>query len=189
PVVRVEVERIDVLVLLRRVLRVLDRPVGSPAEPARVLANPRVVRRGLERDVERDPQPVLPRLANEPYEVVQRTEGRVNRGVASLGRADRPGASRVAFAGPEGVVRAFPKTGSDGVDRGEIQDVEAHRRDVWEPGRGGSKGAVRAALARRPREELVPGREACVRGLDHHADRRGARGVSAIGIALSKLEE
>ena len=38
PVVRLEVERVDVLVLLRRVLGVLDRAVGAVAEPRRVLA-------------------------------------------------------------------------------------------------------------------------------------------------------
>ena len=37
--VGLEVERDDVLVLLRRVLRVLDRAVGAPAEELRVLAD------------------------------------------------------------------------------------------------------------------------------------------------------
>ena len=51
---RLEVERIDVLVLLRRVLGVLHRAVGPPAEPLRMLLHVRVVGRALERDVERD---------------------------------------------------------------------------------------------------------------------------------------
>ena len=40
----VEVDRVDVLVLLRRVLRVGDRAVGAHGEPLRVLGHPRVVR-------------------------------------------------------------------------------------------------------------------------------------------------
>src|SRR5205814_674353 len=49
---RVEVERIDVLVLLRRVLGVLHAAVGPPAEPARMLLDVGVVGRALEGDVE-----------------------------------------------------------------------------------------------------------------------------------------
>ena len=54
PVLGLEVERVDVLVFLRRVLGVLDGAVGALAEPGRVLADERVVGRDLERDVERD---------------------------------------------------------------------------------------------------------------------------------------
>ena len=54
PVLGLEVERVDVLVLLRRVLGVLDRAVGALAEPGRVLRDERVVGRDLEGDVERD---------------------------------------------------------------------------------------------------------------------------------------
>ncbi len=53
-VLGVEVDRVDVLVALRRVLGVRDRAVGSVPEPLRVLGDPRVVGRGLEREVERD---------------------------------------------------------------------------------------------------------------------------------------
>ena len=49
----VEVQRVDVLVLLRRVLGVGDRAVGAGGEPLRVLAGPRVVGRALQRQVER----------------------------------------------------------------------------------------------------------------------------------------
>src|SRR6185295_3267543 len=49
-----EVERVDVLVLLRRVFRVLHRAVGPRAEPLRMLAHVRMVGRALEGDIERD---------------------------------------------------------------------------------------------------------------------------------------
>ena len=51
---RPEVDRVDVLVLLRRVLGVADRAVGPVVEPLGVLGDPRVVGRALERVVERD---------------------------------------------------------------------------------------------------------------------------------------
>ncbi len=56
---RLEVERIDVLVLLGRVLGVLDGAVGPLAEPLGMLAHVGVVGRALERDVQRDLEPEL----------------------------------------------------------------------------------------------------------------------------------
>ena len=54
-----EVERIDVLVFLRRVLGVLDAAVGALAEPLGMRLDVRMVGRALERDVERDLDAVL----------------------------------------------------------------------------------------------------------------------------------
>ena len=50
----VEVQRVDVLVLLGRVLGVGDGAVGPGGEPLRVLFDPRVIGRGLQGQVERD---------------------------------------------------------------------------------------------------------------------------------------
>src|SRR5262245_30589835 len=52
PVVAFEVEWVDVLVLLRRVLRVLDRPVGPMTKPVGVLADPRMLGRTLPGEIE-----------------------------------------------------------------------------------------------------------------------------------------
>ena len=54
PVGGVEVDRVDVLVPLRRVLGELDRAVGPVAEPLGVLGDPGVVGRALEGEVQRD---------------------------------------------------------------------------------------------------------------------------------------
>jgi len=105
PVRALEVERIDVLVLLRRVLGVLDRPVGPGLEPGRVLLDPRVIRRGLERDVERDLELPGARRGDQVIEVVERPERGVDAGVAALGAADRPRAARIVGPGDRGVVR------------------------------------------------------------------------------------
>src|SRR5438445_13177652 len=54
PVLVLEVERVDVLVLLERGLRVLDRAVGPVLGPLGVLARVGMVRRALDCDVESD---------------------------------------------------------------------------------------------------------------------------------------
>src|SRR5690606_37531597 len=69
PRVRFEIEGIDVLILLRWILGVLDRAVRPSLEPLRVLANVRVVRRALEGDVERDLHAALTRARDQPREV------------------------------------------------------------------------------------------------------------------------
>ena len=57
PVLAVEVDVVDVLVALGRVLRVLQRPVRAAVEPLGVLLQPRVVGRALDREVEGDLDP------------------------------------------------------------------------------------------------------------------------------------
>src|SRR6185436_13321672 len=57
PVLVLEIEWIDVLVLLRRVLGELERPVRPLAEPLRVRADVRMIGRALQRDIERDVDP------------------------------------------------------------------------------------------------------------------------------------
>src|ERR671910_3061867 len=59
PVLRVEVQVDDVLVLLRRVLCVLYGPVRPEVEPLRMLLDIRVIRRALDGEVKRDLHPVL----------------------------------------------------------------------------------------------------------------------------------
>src|SRR5262249_61565488 len=92
----VEVERVDVLVLLRRVLRVSDRPVGPGGEPFRVPPDPGVIRRGLQRKIERDLEPELTGPADERVEVGEGAEFGVDRVVTAVRRAGRPRPARVA---------------------------------------------------------------------------------------------
>src|SRR5690348_432109 len=96
PVLRLEVERIDVLVFLRRVLRVFVRSVGTVGEPRRMLAHVRMVRRGLERDVERDLEPARARGPDEPLEVAKRAEAWLDRFVAAFRGPNRPRAPGLA---------------------------------------------------------------------------------------------
>ena len=131
-----EIEWIDVLVLLRRVLRVLDRAVGAMAEPLRVGLHVRVIGRALVGEIERDVQPELPCRGDEPVEVVERSERRVNAHVAAVFRTDGPRAAGIVRAGREGVVRALAVGEADRMNRWQIDDVEPHLRNRGEPQRG-----------------------------------------------------
>jgi hypothetical protein len=173
PRVGLEVEGIDVLVLLRRVLGVLDRPVGSPAEPFRVLAGVRVVGCGLEGDVERDLEAVLVRTGDEAPEVVEIAQLRVDRCVPAFGRADRPGAARIVRVGARGVVRSLPEASTDRVDRGQVEDVERHLGDLGQARLDVGERAVAVRLGRRrAREHLVPGTEPRKLAIDHDRELR-----------------
>src|SRR2546428_3889724 len=89
-ILALEVQRVDVLVLLRRVLRVLDGAIGPMEEPLRVLADPGMVRRALDREVQRDLEPEPPRALDEPVEVVERAEIRMDGRETAVRAADRP---------------------------------------------------------------------------------------------------
>ncbi len=87
---RPEVDRVDVLILLGGVLRVLDRPVRSMVKPLGVLGHPGVVGRALQGVVERDLHPQGRCLVQEVLEVRLGPEVGMDRVVATQGRADRP---------------------------------------------------------------------------------------------------
>ena len=159
-VAAVEVQRVDVLVLLGRVLRVLDRAVRPVVEPLGVLAHVRVVGRALERVVQRDLDPVLPGAR-------ARAPGN-RRGCPSAGSTalcppcslpmahGEPGSSGAAV---RRVVAALAEAPPDGMDRREVDDVEAHRGDGGQPVDAVLEGAVPAGDAPlRAREHLVPRR-------------------------------
>ena len=100
PVLGLEVDVVDVLVLLGRVLGVLERAVRAAVEPLGMLLQPRVVGRALDREVERDLDPELRAPRDEPLEVLLRAEVGMDRVVTALLGADRPRAADVARASP-----------------------------------------------------------------------------------------
>ena len=97
--VDVEVERVDVLVLLRRVLGVRDRPVSALGEPLRMVGDPGMVRRGLQREVHGDLEAERLGLGDEPVEGVEVAEVGMDGVVATLGVADGPGRAGIGRAG------------------------------------------------------------------------------------------
>jgi len=72
--IRLEVEGVDVLVFLGRVFGVLDRPVRTFQEPLGMLANVRMIRRALKRDVHRDLDSAFAALEYQMLEVVDRAQ-------------------------------------------------------------------------------------------------------------------
>ena len=158
-------------------------PSGAGGEPLRVLGDPRVVRRALQRQVHRDLQAVLVRRP-------RRTRGsppsvpssRVDRVVAALVGADRPRRADVVRPGDQRVVAALAVDPADRVDRRQVEHVEAHRGDA--PGsRSAAVAKVPCLIGRRrpadhgalgAREELVPGGEQRPLAVDPDRVRRGS---------------
>ena len=97
----------DVLVLFRRVLCVLDRTVGPPVEPLRMVLKPRMVWRTLDREVESDLEAIVARGGNKAAEILQRAELRVDRIVPSLGRSNRVRTANILRARGQRVVAAL----------------------------------------------------------------------------------
>src|SRR6202043_3386709 len=99
---------VDVLVLLGRILRIPDRPVRAVPEPLRVLRDPGMVWAALQRVVERDLEPGGLGGGDELVEVVDGAEARVDGGVTTGGRTDRPWAPGIPRRALDRVVRPLP---------------------------------------------------------------------------------
>ncbi|CAI7648245.1 unnamed protein product, partial [Penicillium discolor] len=177
----VEVQRVDVLVLLRRVLGVRDRAVGEGGEPLRVVAHPGVVGGGLQREVEGDLQSLLPRGPHEGAEVLRSAEVRVDRIVPALRRSDGVRRARVPGLGDEGVVATLAVGRADGMHGDEVDHVEAHPGDLGQALRcsteraAADRSVLEAAGSLRPGEELVPGADSGTGALYTEELLRGGR--------------
>src|SRR5581483_7055138 len=180
PVLRVEVDVVDVLVALRRILGVLQRAVGAPVEPFGMLLEPRVVGRALDREVERDLEPELLRVRAEPLELLHRPELGIDRLVPALLAADRPRAARVVRARLERVVPALAVRVADRMNGREVHDVEAELREARQLAPYAFEAPERAW------EELVPRAEACELPVD--VDVEGLRPRLARTVARLDLE-
>ena len=86
----VEVDGVDVLVLLRRILRIGDGAIHSGGEPLRVLMHPWMVRGGLQGEVQGDLKPQGMGMCHEVVEVIEGAQVRVDRVMATVWRADGP---------------------------------------------------------------------------------------------------
>src|SRR5260370_16350439 len=104
----VEVDRIDVLVFLGRILGVLDTAVRAVMEPIRMLADPRMVGRALDCKIERhlDSETVGRRV--EAIEVAQRPDRRIYRGVSARLAANRPPTAGRVRTTVEPILRTLP---------------------------------------------------------------------------------
>ena len=98
-------------------------------------------------------------------------------GVAALGPADGPRAPDVVGPGVEGVVRTLAGRGADGVDRGEVDDVEAHLGHGVEALERPLEATLGAG------EELVPGAVASALAVHPQRDGLGGGQVACVGDA------
>src|SRR5205823_13523175 len=115
----------------------------------------------------RDLEAVLPGPLDQPAEAGQRAELGMDLKVTTLLRPDRPGTAGALRAGLQSVVLAFAIGSTDGVDGRQVEDVEAHARDVGQARFQVLEGAVASGLRRaRPGEALVPGRVARLQRID-----------------------
>ena len=157
PVLALEVERIDVLVLLRRVLGVLDRAVGAMAEPLGMLAHPGVIGRALPGEIERD---LHARAARASRLNASKSSSVPSAGsIAVCPPAGEPIAQGLpGSSGPaaERVVASLPEAGADRMNRREVDHVEA---EVGDARQLGARLAERAApVARRDRRSAETSR-------------------------------
>ena len=140
--VGVEIDRIDVLVLLRRILGECDRSVRLGAEPVRMLFDPRVVRRALQREVERHFDTQLVRVIAERLEIVHGAEQRVDGVVAAQLGADAERGARIVRSGNQRVVAALAVGHANREDRRQVYDVEAFGFGAFQAGERGDQCAL-----------------------------------------------
>ena len=129
PVVGFEVDRVDVLVLLRRVLGVLDRAVRAMAEPLRDARAPTDDRAtpGRRCRARSRGRAVARRRRSDRSRRACRAPARspCGRPLAAPIAQGLPGSSG---AGVSALLRPLAEAAADRVDRRQVQHVEAHRR-------------------------------------------------------------
>ena len=111
--------------------------------------------------------------------------------MAAFRRADGPRAADVVGAGGQRVVLALAVDPADGVNRREVQHIEAHGGDARQPGLAVLERAVLAGnRAARAREHLVPGAEPGAHVFRHHAQFLAvAQRQPAVGVAKHHLRQ
>ncbi len=145
-----------------------------------MLLEPGVVLGALDGEVQSDLQAVLAGRGHQFAEIVQRAQLRVDGVVTTLLAADGIGAARVVRAGLQAVVRTLAMLAPDGVDRREVQHVEAHVADRWQTLVHVAEGAVSiGVIGLRAREQLVPAGELGQRTFDIQRIDRAATAVLA----------
>jgi hypothetical protein len=138
-----------------------------------VLAHVGMIGGALEGDIESNLEPEGSGAREQPAEVLERAETRVDVLVAACAAADGPGAARISGRGAGSVVGTLALELADRVDRRQIKHVETHLGHVrQQPLEVGERAVLERARGRRARKHLVPAREAGALPLDLDAERR-----------------
>src|ERR1035441_8031340 len=125
PVFALKIKRVNVLILFRRILSILNRAIGPLLEPVLMLLHIWVVRRRLKRNVERNRKIQPHGLGNEALEVVDRSKIRMNLLVPTIIRPNGPRAAKIALYRLWRIIAPLPKFPPDRMNRRQIHDVEA----------------------------------------------------------------
>ncbi|MNO76579.1 hypothetical protein D3C76_676530 [compost metagenome] len=163
----IEIDIDDILVFLGWILRVANAAVGTPAEPAGMLTQPWMVRRTLDSEIQGDFQAVIVRRRHQRAEICQAAQLWMHCVMTALLAADGIRAAGVVRARQQTVVRPLAMGTADGMDRREVDYVEAHRGDFRQAPANVGEAAVAAGLrAFRAGEEFVPAGESGQLALD-----------------------
>ena len=125
-VIVIKVNRIDILILLRRIFCICNRSIGTRCKEFRMFCGPWMVRGCLESKVHRYFKAILLCSLYEVLKVRHSAECRVNCIVATFFIADCPRNTRVAGSRCQGVVLSLAKLCSDGMNRRQVENVEPH---------------------------------------------------------------
>ena len=181
----VEIDIDDVFIFLRRIFRVAHRAVRPPPEPFRMLFEPRMVGRALHGEIERQLHAVFGDRGAQLPKVVEGTESGVDRGMPAFAAADRIWAADVVRLGAH-VVLALAVGAADGMDRRQIEHVEAHVAERRQPADNVGERAVAGGRAGgRAREKFIPGSEGRLRALHFEWERPLAAAMEKLLLGLA----
>src|ERR1700722_1831937 len=170
---RVEVDRINVLVLFGRVLGVFDAAVGSMMKPLRMLTDPRMVRRTLNCEIQRHLYPKTIGGRVEVIEIVQRADRRIDRNMPSSLISDRPRASRRTRSTIESVARTLAIRVTDRMYRRQVYNVKTEVAQFRQAALGVLEGAGLSRIASlRSHKHLIPGSKASSLAIDDEFEQR-----------------
>ena len=172
----IKIQRINILVLLRRILRIRDRAVRLRREEIPMLYRPRVIRCRLQRQINRNLQPQLLRILQQGLKIINRPQLWVHGIMPTLGRTHSPRGSHIIRLRHERVILPLPVHLTDRVNRREIHRIKPHLRHPFQCPRRGLKRAmdripVRIHPTRRPGEQLIPGIHQRIPALHQHRIR------------------
>src|SRR5271163_1872038 len=124
PLCALKIQRINILILLRWVLRILYGAVRTLAEPFRMLAHVGMIRRTLERNIDRDLKSLFFGRGDEVLEICERAEIRMNRLMAALGGSNGPRTARIRRLRVWRIVLPFAKFTPDRVNWRKVNYIE-----------------------------------------------------------------
>ncbi len=178
--IAIEMDVDDVLVFLGGVLGELDGAVGAPVEPFGMLLDPRMIGRTLNREIQRDLQPVVAGRIDQAAEIVEIAQLGVDRVMPTIGGPDGVRAAGIVRASGQAVVRTLAVRAPDRVYRREIQHVKPQIAHIGQTGDHVVERAVPVHAARlRPGHQLVPRTEGCGLPVDMHGQWVRLRQVRA----------